>query len=745
MMTPLLAPIALALLVLSASIAMASGPPQERRAVDLDLAVRHPAPGSSTPSAVAFTPDGSAITYLLPEGESTARVLWRAEAAEGAEPSVITRPPGEGNTDENVSREEALRRERMRLRDTGISQIVRASHDDLSIIPLKGDLYLLRGTGPLQRLTETESPEIDPKFSPEGDRVAFVRSGSLYTLDLETGAEVRLTEGAGDGLSFGLAEFIAQEELGRSTGYWWSPDGERIAYQETDERHISEYVIVHQAEQEVGSESHRYPFSGAPNAKVRLGVVLSAGGPTTWLDIADEGEEVYLARVTWEDARHLLVQVLPRDQASVRLIRINVDSNERTTLVEESSDSWVNLHDDLAVVAGTKELLWASERSGFKHLMLLDRNGREIRTLTSGDWPVDAMVHLDARRREVWFLAGKESPLRRDLYRVPLDGGPIDRVTDQPGYVSDAVVSPDGDRVVITASTSGHPPVTSLIDRSGRSLVTLVDAGDDPRLTGLPLVPPQLAEFKNRDGDRLFGAYYGPIGVEPGGKSPLVVLVYGGPHVQRVTDSWGLTADMTAQYLASEGFSVWKCDNRGSSRRGLAFESVLNRRMGTVEVDDQVDGVRHVAQAFPGTDADRVGITGGSYGGYMTIRALLLAPEVFDAGVAIAPVTDWDGYDTGYTERYMGTPANNAEGYAASSVLDKADQLQGPLLIIHGLLDENVHFRHSARFMAALIRAGKGFEVLPIPDERHSTRKEENRRAILDRTARFFEAHLGGR
>jgi dipeptidyl-peptidase-4 len=746
MMTAMIAPIALAVLVLSASIVMASGPPQERRAVevDLDLAARHPAPGTSTPSAIAFTPDGSAVTYLLPEGESAARVLWRAELAEESKPSVIARPPGEGNTDENLSREEALRRERMRLRDTGITQIVRGSNEDMAVLPLKGDLYLLPGAGPLRRLTETEAPEIDPKFSPDGARVAFVRGGDLLTLDLETGAEVRLTEGAGDGLSYGLAEFIAQEELGRSTGYWWSPDGDRIAYQETDERHIPEYVIVHQAEEEVGSESHRYPFSGAPNARVRLGVVPSAGGPTTWLDIADEGEEVYLARVTWEDARHLLVQVLPRDQASVRLVRIDVDSNERTTLVEESSDSWVNLHDDLAVVPGTREILWASERSGFKHLMLLDRNGREIRALTSGDWPVDAMVHLDARRREAWFLAGKESPLRRDLYRVPLDGGPIDRVTDQPGYVSDAVVSPDGDRVVITASTSGHPPVTTLIDRSGRSLATLADAGGDPRLAGLSLVPPRLAEFENREGDRLFGAYYGPIGVEPGGKAPLVVLVYGGPHVQRVTDSWGLTADMTAQYLASRGFAVWKCDNRGSSRRGLAFESALGRRMGTVEVEDQVDGVRYVASAFPSADADRVGVTGGSYGGYMTIRALLLAPEVFDAGVAIAPVTDWDGYDTGYTERYMGTPSGNAEGYSASSVLDKADRLEGSLLIIHGLLDENVHFRHSARFMAALIRAGKGFEVLPIPDERHSTRKEENRRAILDRTARFFDAHLRG-
>ncbi|WP_197446485.1 S9 family peptidase [Tautonia plasticadhaerens] len=739
----MLTPIALVLLVVSASIAMAAGPTRPRRTVDLDLAAEHPAPGTVTPTSIAFTPDGTAVSYLLPEGRAPARVLWRAGAAEGAEPGVIARPPDEGNTDENVSREEALRRERMRLRDSGITQVVRASGDDLSVLPLQGDLYLLRGTGPLRRLTETESPEIDPKFSPDGGRVAFVRDGDLFTVDLESGVETRLTEGAADGLTRGLAEFIAQEELGRSTGYWWSPDGERIAYQEADERHIPEYVIVRQGEDRVGSESHRYPFAGAANARVRLGVVPSSGGPTTWLDFAEEGEDVYLARATWEDARHLLVQVLPRDQATLRLVRIDVESNERTTLIEESSGSWVNLHDDLAVVPGTKEILWATERSGFKHLMLLDRNGRPIRTLTSGDWPVDATVHLDARRREVWFLAGRESPTRRDLYRVPLDGGDVERVTGGLGYVSAAVVSPDGDRAVITSSTSEHPPVTTLIDRTGDALVTLSDAGTDPRLDGLDLVAPRLTEFENRDGETLFGAYYPPVGAGPGGKAPMVVLAYGGPHVQRVTESWGLTADMTAQLLASRGFAVWKCDNRGSSRRGLAFESALARRMGTVEVRDQVDGVRFAAASYPEADADRVGITGGSYGGYLTLRALLLAPEVFDAGVAIAPVTDWDGYDTGYTERYMGTPADNPGGYADSSVLDKAGRLEGALLIVHGLLDENVHFRHSARLVAALIRAGKPFEVLPIPDERHSTRRVENRRAILDRAARFFELHLG--
>jgi dipeptidyl-peptidase-4 len=230
--------------------------------------------------------------------------------------------------------------------------------------------------------------------------------------------------------------------------------------------------------------------------------------------------------------------------------------------------------------------------------------------------------------------------------------------------------------------------------------------------------------------------------LKPGEKKPLVVMVYGGPHVQTVTESWSMTADLTAQFLASQGFAVWKLDNRGSSRRGYEFESAIAWNMGEREVADQVEGVKFLAGSHPEVDTSRVGITGGSYGGYMTLRSMLLAPEVFKAGVAIAPVTDWDGYDTGYTERYMGTPKTNPSGYKASSVLARVESLNGKLLVIHGMLDENVHFRHSARLATALIAAAKPFELLPIPNERHSSRKVPERTYIAHRLAEFFKASL---
>jgi dipeptidyl-peptidase-4 len=680
---------------------------------------------------------------LKSESNSLTRVLWRVDVSEGVKPKVITRPPGEGDTDTNITREEALRRERQRLRDTGITQVVRAEEADVMVVPLRGDLFLLKGDGPLERITETSSPEIDPQLTDDGSKVAFVRDGELYAIDLAS-KEAKLTSGAEDGLTHGLAEFIAQEELDRSSGFWWSPDGSKIAYQETDERHIPLYTIAHQGGEDYSVETHRYPFAGKPNAKVRLGVVAADGGEMRWLSIAKPDEDVYLARVDWQDSRTLLVQVLARDQKALRLYRIGVESDERTLLVEETSDTWVNLHNDLRPIEETGEFVWSSERTGFRHLELRDRDGKLIRVLTSGEWPVDAVVALNAKRREVWFAAGRESPLEVHLYRVSLDGGPIRRVSQERG-THRAVVSRDGDHYIDTFSSRRHPPVTHLRDRDGKALAQLDDAGTDPRVSELRLDPPQLTEFKNRAGVTLYGAYFAPKATEPGKKAPLIVWLYGGPHVQLVTDSWAATADMTAQYLSGLGFAVWRMDNRGSSRRGHEFEAALDRNMGDVEVRDQVDGVKFASASWPEIDASRVGVTGGSYGGYMTLRCLTEAPDVFRAGVAVAPVTDWDGYDTGYTERYMGTPENNPKGYKDSSVLAHAAKLRGDLLIIHGMLDENVHFRHTARLATALIQAAKLFALLPLPDERHSSRREEDRKYVAERMAAFFQQALGKR
>ncbi|MEO6811161.1 MAG: prolyl oligopeptidase family serine peptidase, partial [Isosphaeraceae bacterium] len=488
--------------------------------------------------------------------------------------------------------------------------------------------------------------------------------------------------------------------------------------------------------------THRYPFAGDANAKVRLGVVSAEGGETNWLDIAAPEEDFYLARVVWEDVEHLLIQILSRDQKTLRLFRVNVDTGERTQLIEETSEKWVNLHHDLRALKSTGEILWSSERTGLRQLELRNHDGSLKRVVTRGKTPVDAVAALDPDRREVWYSAPGRTPLETQLWRASLDDGSGRRVSKEAG-THRVVVAHDGEHYVDTFSNRDTPPVTTLRDRSGQVVATLDDAADDPRLAEVRLVAPQLTEFKTKDGVTLFGAYYAPRSRPLGEKAPLIVMVYGGPHVQTVTDSWGLTADLNAQFLADRGFAVWKCDNRGSARRGLEFEIPLFHHMGEIEVQDQIEGVRFAAASWPEIDLARVGVTGGSYGGYMTLRCLTLAPDVFKSGVAIAPVTDWDGYDTCYTERYMGTPKTNPEGYRASSVLNRAADLTGPLLVIHGMLDENVHFRHTARLTTSLIAAGRPFTLLPLPDERHTSRRVPERTYVAERIAQFFESAPG--
>lgn len=660
--------------------------------IALDDVARFPRPGMAMPGRLRFSPDGRLLTYLWSEAGTLARTLWAFDVATG-ERREIARPPGggEGATDENVSREEALRRERARMRETGITHYDWADDAPVMLVPIGGDAYVWPGMSKAVQDART------PRLTPDGRVVVFVRDGALWA------GRRCLSRPAAAGVTHGLAEFIAQEELGRHDGFWISPDSRRVAFQEVDERHIPVYPIVHQTKVPPEVEEHRYPFAGGPNARWRLGVVSIEGGPVEWLELQDE----YLARVHWSPDGRLWTQTLSRDQ---RRLTLRVDGRE--TLVEES-EAWVNLHHELRFLPGGR-FLWASERTGYKHLYL---DGRE--PLTRGEWAVDAVVGVAGEW--VYFTASREGPLERHVYRVSTAmGGEPERLTREPGF-HDAVVSKEGRWVDVWSNVRTPPRVVF----EGK---VLYEAGP------IDLPEPELASFRSRDGETLYAAVYKPARMP----APLVVSVYGGPHHQAVQNDWALTVDMRAQYLAQRGFAVLKVDNRGSARRGLAFERAIARKLGDVEVRDQVDGVRW-AQGR-GIATGRVGVYGWSYGGYMTLMCLARAPEVFRCGVAGAPVTSWDGYDTAYTERYMSTPAENPEGYQASSVLTHVGGLRGRLMLVHGMLDENVHFRHTARLLEALHAAGNaGYELLAYPGERHMPRSEAGRRAMEERVTGFLE------
>lgn len=715
-----------------------------------------PAPGMTLPNGLAFSLDDARVLYLLGTTSDPAQKLWALETATGATALLLDPPPGESTREDALSPSEVLRRQRERNRTIGVTSYARADRSERLLVPLRDGLYVLDDPEAVWRrvVTGGDTQMQMPALAPDGDRVAFVRDGEVYvasvgaeeTEEAEDTAPRQITSGAREeGKTNGLAEYIAQEELGRREGFWWSPDGRWIAFEEVDERHMPLYVIAHQGAETTGLEAreeHHYPFAGAENAHVRLGIVAAdGGGVPVWMDL-DFGEEVYLVRVFWWRDGQLGAVIVNRPQRALWLVRFDPATGQRTTMLSERREPWLNVAPRGMIELDDGSFVWASERSGFRHLYVFDAAGKLERQLTAGEWVVDDLLAVDQSRGMVYFTANRDDPREKQLYAVPLAGGDIQRITQEPG-THDVVIDRGKTRFVDTWSAVDHPPTVTLRALADGAELRSLPLPADPRVKAFGLLPPELVTLRNREDDLLYGALYRPDASRFGpGPYPTIVAVYGGPHAQEITNSWGrMTANLNLQYLHAMGFLIFGLDNRGSARRGLRFESAVARQFGRAEVDDQVDGVRWlVAQGL--TDPRRVGITGWSYGGYMALMCLAKAPDVFKVAVAGAPVTDQAGYDTAYSERYLETPATNAEGYRQTSVLTHVDGMRGKLLLIHGMLDENVHFRHSARLLNALIHARKPVDTLFFPDERHMLRFLPNRVYLNERIDTYFLSHL---
>lgn len=704
---------------------------------------RHPRPGLNAPRRMEFSPDGKAITYLFSGAGTLLQQLWRYDLATGERRQLTgnetAAPEGE------FSIEEQLRRERARLRERGVTDYqflkVGEAGELVLLVPMGGALWVARGDEALRQLPGTEGA-LDAKLSPDGARVAFVRDDELWVAPTDGSAGPRqMSSGAGNGVTNGVAEYIAQEEMGRREGFWWSPDGASIAYEQADSVHIPMYPIVHQGRDEPLIEEHRYPFAGKPNARVKIGIVGldDAAATTRWLDWG-AGDDEYLARVAWRPDGSITAQIQPRDQRSIRLMALDPATDEAALLIADQGDPWINLDNDTRYLK-SGEILWGNERSGFQHLAVHDANGRHLRDLTSGEWVVTDVAAVDEANRVVYFHGTRESAIERHLHRVSLDGGPVERITEGAGWHA-TVVAPSTGLYVDSWSHLGASPTMTLRRLEGNAEVATLFADEAATAEALGLRVPELTTFQTEDGTTLHAAIYAPPGAgEDGKRYPLIVSVYGGPHAQMVQDFWGMTIDLRAQFLAQQGYVVLKVDNRGSAKRGLRFEAPIHRDMGRIEVADQVEGVRWIGKR-PYVDSERVGIYGWSYGGFMTCMALMRAPELFKVGVAGAPVTHWDGYDTHYTERYMGHPVENAAGYREGSPLSHVEALRGKLLLIHGMVDENVHFRHTARLIAALTAADKAYDLAIFPEERHMPRDAKGLEYMERRIYEYFRDNL---
>ena len=707
-----------------------------------------------------ISPDGRLVAYLKGAADNKDRQdLWAYDLKTRQHRLLIDArallPPG----GEALSPEEAARRERQRSSAlSGIVEYSFASDSRRLLVPLGGDLYVYDlGLPPeraLRRLTNTPAYETDARFSPRGNFVSFIRDQNLFAIELATGREIAVTTGASGLVSAGVAEFIAQEEMDRDTGYWWSPDETRLAYTCVDETPVAETRRFEIGATDVRVVTQRYPYTGTANAKVELYVAaLATPQDAVKVDLGPDGD-VYLARVQFlPDSRQLAVQRQTRDQRRLDLLLADAASGTTRLLLTETSAHWVALHDDLTFLKHSPRFIWASDRSGFRHLYLYGLDGHLIRPLTSGesmtvgDSAESGLRGVDERHGLVYFMSNAASVLERHLYRVKLGGGGTpERLTQEPGWHSVRMAE---DTSVFLDSHSSHtaPPSVTLRAADGHALQTLVanrlEAGHpyfpylDQRTT------PEFGTLAARDGQTLHYALIKPPGMKPGQRYPVIVEVYGGPHVQNVTDSWGGYWQRFEELLASEGFVIFVLDNRGSGLRGERFESASWHHLADVEVEDQVAGVAYL-RSLPFVDGERIGIFGWSYGGYMALQSVLRAPDAFAAAVAGAPVTDWRLYDTHYTERYLGKPQDNPAGYGSADVLTYAATLRRPLLLIHGMADDNVLFQHSTLLMKALQDANRPFELMTYPGGKHGlVRHADQGPHALQTIVEFFRRTLG--
>jgi dipeptidyl-peptidase 4 len=603
-----------------------------------------------------------------------------------------------------------------------------------------GDLFSIQvESGKWTQLTTTPEPELDAKLSPDGRLAAFRRGWDLYAVELGSRKETRLTRDGTETLRNGIPDWVYPEELSLGTGFWWSPDSKSVCYLQFDTSREPAFPHADMLGVRAFAEPERYPQAGENNADVHLGVVAAAGGATKWLDVGDTRNSFLIARAGWmPGSRSVYVLRMNRVQSQLEMLAIEVESGRKSSVFQESDPYWINLEGDIQFLKDGRQFLWTSQRDGgFRHLYLYSNDGKQVRQLTKGNWEVAAVNAVDEAGGRLYYTSNEPSPLERQLYSIKLDGSGKQQLTKGEGTHT-IQMGPGGAYYLDAFSNLTTPSRTTLHASDGKQ-ITVYRESDRTQAEQYDLRPVEIVKFKGEGGLEFYGRMIKPAGYVAGKKYPVIVNVYGGPGVGApIRNAWsGVSID---QVYAHKGFVVWQCENRGISGRGHSFETAIHHRLGIPELADQVAGVKYLI-GLGIADPARIGITGTSYGGFMTINAMLNAPDVFHAGVAGAPVTSWINYDSIYTERYMGLPKDNVEGYRDTALPPKAGNLKGHLLIFHNFEDDNVLFQNTLQITNALQQAEKQFEFMLYPQKSHGVSGVAARQ-LRRMTLEFFERTL---
>ncbi|MGH7567998.1 MAG: DPP IV N-terminal domain-containing protein [Gemmatimonadales bacterium] len=705
---------------------------------------RSPSLNGSVPGGIHWAPDGRSVTFLRDTAGGNVLDLWAFDLATGRATILVRAGELTQGAQQQFSAEELAARERQRQTALGITTYLRSAAAQQILFPLSGDLYAFDlATGRVARLTRTPDAELDPKWSPDGRRVAFVRNDEIHVLETATGRETQLTTGATAKIKHGVSEFIAQEEMGRHTGYWWSPDSKAIAFLEIDNTRVPVFRIPNYVSWDPTITEQEYPRAGDPNTVVRVGVVGLGGETPRWMDLGSN-TDIYIPRVSWlPDGRTLAIQRQNRDQDTLQLFFHDVATGAARLVLTETESTWVNLHDDFVVLDGGNRFLWTSERDGFNQIYLYEASGRLVRQVTPAGWDVDEIEAVDERRRLVYFTGRGAGPLERHLYVISLDGRRLRPLTTAPGWHT-VTVGPSYDHFIDTHSDHTRPPSAGVYRVAGSPpspRIGWIAENAVPELERYGLRPKEFLTIPATDGTPLHAQAVKPADFDSTRRYPVLIHVYGGPQSQLVTNSWGGTNYLWHQLLAQRGIAVVTVDNRGTTGRGRDFRRAMFRRLGQVEIEDQVAAARWLARQ-PWVDSTRIGIWGWSYGGYATLMSLISGGGIFRMGISVAPVTDWRAYDTHYTEHFNRLPRDNQANYDRGSAVKRAAELQGSLLLVHGDADDNVHYQQTVQLVEALQRAGKQFRFMVYPQKLHGIAGNQIRTQLYAMFTAFVEEQL---
>ncbi|HKV39055.1 MAG TPA: S9 family peptidase [Blastocatellia bacterium] len=592
--------------------------------------------------------------------------------------------------------------------------------EDGVLINYANDLFYYKlGAEHIVRLTNDPFPEVGEQFSPDGKMVSFVRKNNLYVVDLATRTERAITTDGGPKILNGRLDWVYQEEVygrGHFEGYWWSPDSTKLAFLRLDEHPVSEFTIVDDIPYDQNLEVTLYPRAGDPNPRVELRIADVVGGKTEWVNTYKYGpDDLLIVRVAWTpEGNRLVYQAQNREQTWLDLNFVDPADGQSQNVIHETSKAWVEVIDNPYWLKDGS-FLWLSERSGFRHIYHYDANGRLIRQVTDGNWEARSLDGVDQQRGLVYFSGTEHSPIGIDVYRIQLDGTGLTRISKTDGTHL-AQFNSSSTMFIDRASDVNTPPQVRLYDVDG-NVVRTIDDNEVPALKDYKLGKVEFLQVKTRDGFVMEAEMIKPPDFDPTKKYPVLSYTYSGPHAQTVRNGWGGPTFMWHQMLAERGYIIWMCDNRTASGKGVVSTWPVFHNFGELELRDLEDGVSWL-KSQPYVDGSRIGLWGWSFGGFMTTYALTHSTS-FKIGIAGGTVADWRDYDSIYTERYMGLPQKNPEGYKNSSVRAAAKNLSGKLLLIHGAIDDNVHEQNTIQLIYALQNAGKEFQMMLYPRSRH--------------------------